>query len=846
MTTASIQRFRVLVILVLLVAGVALRNAIWAQDSPASAPETAPAGQSPPGEQGNADTGGKINYDSLPRQGNEPRIPGDDFVIARFELKESSVLDAVRLISETCKINVVATTEAGEKIATLFLREVEARQAIEVLTKVTGLWFRVDEETKTIRIMTIDEYAKDLVVYREEETIRYFTLKHPNVFSAAMAIQGLFGPRVIFWPSIINDDMMIPGMMGGMGMGGGMMGGGMMGGMGMGGMGMGGMGMGGFGGMGMGMGMGGMGMGFGGMSGSSQFGMNNMFSRPGGMMGMGGMGMGGMGMGMGMGGMGMGMGMGGMGMGGNNVGNRKARQRQLEDLTTGEVNELSGLVRSGRRISADDIREVTGGQQPIYVTMNQQHNLLIVRTGDSDVMEKIAELVKTVDRPTPQVLLEMKILEVTLDDNFRSIFDINWQPGPSSGGPANGMEANPFVAGAATATQSVLGVGGFAPVEGASLVYQYMNDRIQARVQMLATENRVNVLGTPVILASNNRMARISVAEERPITTNIGTQFSQAANTGTLSGSLATTEVRSVGDNLFIVPKINADRTVTLSITLDSSTVLPGNATIPVVNNVTGGEDGDQTTVQQVAVDTVNSRQLQTPVVAKDGLTIAVGGLIRTTITNAQQKVPGFGDIPYIGRLFRREVRQRTKTELMLLITPRIMTTPEEGQSITNERLESLSRHPYIRHGDKANDRHFGLDSREPKRMWYRNEDIDEEDDKLPTAIDKDRIFLQEDSPEQDASPIIPPRRTNTSKEQPTTNGESSGSETGIDADLATPKKVSQANPALKATGPRREFPGKSLESRKYQSGQDFFRAPSGVQVVPMASAVTRVSDLSP
>ena len=130
--------------------------------------------------------------------------------------------------------------------------------------------------------------------------------------------------------------------------------------------------------------------------------------------------------------------------------------------------------------------------------------------------------------------------------------------------------------------------------------------------------------------------------------------------------------------------------------------------------------------------------------------------------------------------------------------------------------------------------------------MWYRNEDIDEEDDKLPTAIEKDRIFLQEDSLEQDESPIIPPRRTNTPKEQPATNGESSGSEAGIDADLVTPKKVSHANPALKATGPRPEFPGKSLESRKYQASQGLFRAPSGVQVVPMASAVTRVSDLSP
>ena len=441
-----------------------------------------------------------------------------------------------------------------------------------------------------------------------------------------------------------------------------------------------------------------------------------------------------------------------------------------DDLTAGEANELSQMVRSGRRISAEDIREVTGGQTPIYVTINQQHNLLIVRTGDDSVMEKIERLVNKIDRPTPQVLLEMKILEVTLDDNFRSIFDVNWQPGPTSSGPASGMPANPFVAGAAAATQSALGVGGFAPVSGASLVYQYMNDRIQARVQMLATENRVNVLGTPVILASNNRMARISVAEERPITTNISTQFSQAANTGTLSGSLATTEVRSVGDNLIIVPKINADRTVTLSITLDSSTVLPGNATIPVVNSVTGAESTEETTVQQVAVDTVNSRQLQTPVVAKDGLTIAVGGLIRTTISNAQQKVPGLGDLPYLGRLFRREVRQRKKTVLMLLITPHIMSTPEEGRDITEERLRKLSQHPYTRVGDKAHDRHFGIDERHPKRAWYRNEDLDTNE-------------FPDESFESDGEPARPDAQPATSQ--------------------AKPPKTSQDNASLRATAQR-------------------------------------------
>jgi general secretion pathway protein D len=231
----------------------------------------------------------------------------------------------------------------------------------------------------------------------------------------------------------------------------------------------------------------------------------------------------------------------------------------------------------------------------------------------------------------------------------------------------------------------------------------------------LATENRVNVLATPMILASNNRPASISVAEEVPITTNIGTQFSQAANTGTLSGSQATTEVRSIGDNLLILPRINADRTVTLYITFDSSNRRMNGATIPVVTQ-TPDEMGQQT--EMVSVDTVESRQLQTPVVAKDGMTIAIGGLIRTRVDNSQEKVPVLGDIPYLGKVFRREMRRRLKTELVLLITPHILATPFEGELVSKNRMRTLSDHPYHIHGDAALERYFKND------FWYLADDI--------------------------------------------------------------------------------------------------------------------------
>jgi len=137
-----------------------------------------------------------------------------------------------------------------------------------------------------------------------------------------------------------------------------------------------------------------------------------------------------------------------------------------------------------------------------------------------------------------------------------------------------------------------------------------------------------------------------------------------------------------------------ADRTVTLTIIQESSTPIEDGATIPV-----SGEDGAP---QSVPVDTVSTATLQATVVAKDQLTTAVGGLIRTTVQNRMQKVPWLGDLKYVGRAFRRETRQRRKSELVLLITPRIMETGEESQAVTKQRLAELSSHPYVTEGEAS------------------------------------------------------------------------------------------------------------------------------------------------
>jgi general secretion pathway protein D len=316
-----------------------------------------------------------------------------------------------------------------------------------------------------------------------------------------------------------------------------------------------------------------------------------------------------------------------------------------------------------------------------------------VRTSDSDAMTKISQLIAELDRPTPQVLLEMKILELRVGDSFRSIFDIEYAGGTASSGPASEQPANPLLPSAASASRNVLGVGNF-ELEDSTLVYQFLNDNVRARLQLLATDNRINILSTPIVLASNNRPARMFVGEERVLTTGVNTDVVTPATGATTTVIEPQTETRDIGNTLIVVPKINADRTVTLFILQDSSTVLEDSASIPVAT----AEGG----VEEYPIDTVETANLQATVVAKDGMTLAVGGLIRVELLDREEKVPVLGDIPVIRFFFRKKVKSRNKTEVILLITPRVLFTPAEADEVTRKRIKELSDHPYAEKGDKA------------------------------------------------------------------------------------------------------------------------------------------------
>lgn len=506
----------------------------------------------------------------------------------RFDFRDAPMLQVIRLLTEISGANIVATEKASTRKVSVFLQGLSMQAALDAICKSAGLWYRKDEATGVWRVMTLDEYQRDIVVYRAEQT-RVFTLRNSNVIASANAISALFGSRVKLSAGVEESP-----------------------------------------------GIGNQSAGTApGASGGTTGGSARTITQP------------------------------------LSAGQIASTLDQLGSDDSSPNTESEGRL-------ANSIIE----PPPIFITYNRLHNLLIARTSDLEALHEIGGMITEIDRPTRQVLLEMKVLEVTIGSGFRSVFDIGATSGDNLTGPPVGRAPNPLAPNA-IGSQAILGTGNF-PLEGGSLVFQLMNERVLARLQLLATSNKVNVLSTPTVLASNNQQSKLFVGEERTLITGVSsnTVTNQNQSVTTLS---PTTEKRNIGNTLLILPRINADGTVTLSISQDISTVLPKSTSIPI-SSANG--------ILEFPIDTVNTSNLQVTIIAKHGQSIAVGGMIRERLSDAESKVPILGDIPVLGFFFKRKVKENSRTELVLVVTPHIVETPEDAESQSREALGVHSTHP--------------------------------------------------------------------------------------------------------------------------------------------------------
>lgn len=306
-------------------------------------------------------------------------------------------------------------------------------------------------------------------------------------------------------------------------------------------------------------------------------------------------------------------------------------------------------------------KSVSTGDKGISIYIYEPANALVVRSSQGEYLS-ILEILKELDRPPRQVLIDALIAEVKLDESTR--FGIQWSV--LSGdfniqhntGLFSSVIQNP---GAVTQTP----IGAAAPA-GLS-VFATDSSRFFAAIQALATDGKVDILSNPHVVVKNYEKASISVGSDEPVST----QSSQTAVTGT-SGIIQNIEYRKTGVILTVIPHITDSGMVALSIRQEVS------------------DKSTDRTIGNATYPSFAKREAETAVVARDKETLVIGGLIQERFDNSSSGIPFFSKVPIIGNLFKSTANSRSKTELVILLKPTVLTSPEEAASATREFRDKL------------------------------------------------------------------------------------------------------------------------------------------------------------
>jgi general secretion pathway protein D len=212
--------------------------------------------------------------------------------------------------------------------------------------------------------------------------------------------------------------------------------------------------------------------------------------------------------------------------------------------------------------------------------------------------------------------------------------------------------------------------GGLGLPDGGGFISVLGNDGA-IRAQLSASNRLVNILSNPSLVVRDGASASISVGNDIP---TVGATFFDPIQSDT---QVTTVQYRKTGVKLRVTPTLNAQGLVVMEIDQEIS------------NTVEGGSEVEGTPA-------IFERSLSTEVVARTGETILLGGLISENNNTTVAKVPGLGDIPWLGRLFRSDTQTTERTELVVMITPRVLDETTKWDGII-DRLDSELRHLNLR-----------------------------------------------------------------------------------------------------------------------------------------------------
>ncbi|HWN03706.1 MAG TPA: secretin N-terminal domain-containing protein, partial [Candidatus Dormibacteraeota bacterium] len=282
-------------------------------------------------------------------------------------------------------------------------------------------------------------------------------------------------------------------------------------------------------------------------------------------------------------------------------------------------------------------------------------NAVIVTTYPR-LWKEMEETIKKLDRMPRQVLIEVLAAEVTLTDDTK--LGVEWAVRSGrydvSSSPSGLLPGRP--------AQSLIPLGGAVPL-GFNF-FTFAADKFLAALNAMASENKVNVLSNPSIMTAENKKAIINVSTSVPIVTSQQVPVATGGITG--NAITQTVEYKDAGIILTVTPRIGEQGTVALDVKQEVNEV--GENEPPPINS-----------------PRFTKREAETSVVLLNNQTLVLGGLIQNKRTRIRIGIPWLNRIPILGYLFGSVQTTIEKTELVLLITPRVVGTAVDAARITDQ-----------------------------------------------------------------------------------------------------------------------------------------------------------------
>jgi len=312
----------------------------------------------------------------------------------------------------------------------------------------------------------------------------------------------------------------------------------------------------------------------------------------------------------------------------------------------------------------------TGGAAG-FIQADTATNTLIITASDA-VYRNLRSIIDQLDARRAQVYIESLIVEVRADRVAE--FGVQWMglSGDASSNYRVGALTGFGSGGDNLINQAAAAASGSAlpPGNGLSLgIFRQTAGQLTlgALARALASDDDTNILSMPNLVTLDNEEAKIIVGQNVPFITG---QYTTTASAGAAGvNPFQTIERKDIGLSLRVRPQISEGGTVKMSIYQETSSVFDSSGAAGIITN---------------------KRSIDTNVLVDDGQIIVLGGLIDDTLQDTVVKVPGLGDIPILGNLFKYQKRSRVKTNLMVFLRPTVIRSNEQSMNLTGNRYDFI------------------------------------------------------------------------------------------------------------------------------------------------------------